>query len=292
MLTTLQLGDMSPTQCISHIHQFFPEALAATTYKKYMGIAVRLDQFAMDHKMLPWEHHTMSSWVISTKVKPQGQMSYNKVCSALLKLRARLLTDSLSLHRKNLDGQGALIPITQANPIPLSALDHPALQPHRLAVLLAWSSASRWDEIHKLTKENFILISPEEIIIDWFVGTKSSRTDPFRASRFTVLTGQFTREICTLLQPLSQKAPVTLLTTTHIAHLLKRVGDYSGHSFKAGAVDVVTRSLPPGLNSELMLSRIAKHAHPLDLPQTTCRYPRDQIALARFLGTQTLTKFL
>lgn len=287
-----ELTGMTPTECINHIRSNFPAALAATTYKNYLGIAIRLDLFASTNSMPPWEHTTMAAWVTSTQTKPQGQLSYNKVCSALLALRARLLTDTLSLHRKNLDGHGAQIPITQASPIPLACLDHPALRPHRLAVLLAWSTASRWDEISKLTKANFLVITPEEIILDWFVGTKASRTDPFRASRFTVVVGRFTQEIHQLLSPLPLPAQITLLNTTQIAHQLKKVGDFSGHSFKAGAMDVVTRSLEPGLQSEVMLSRLAKHVHPLDLPKNTCRYPRDLSALARFLGTQTLTKVL
>lgn len=291
-LSLQELTAMTPTQVCCHIHTFYPASLADTTFKNYSGIAMRLDTFAKHNQMDPWDHHTMTSWVISTQTAPQGQLSYNKVCSAILKLRAQMLSNPLSLHRKNLAGLGGLIPIAQAPALPIELLSHQALQPHRLAVLLAWKSASRWDEIHRLTKSNFIFISETEIIIDWFVNTKASRTDPFRCSRFTVIAGQFTAEIYHALQRLHSTAPVTLMSTTQMAKVLKSVGQFSAHSFKAGAIDVLTRFMKPGLENEMLLARLAKHKHPLDLPHTSNRYPRDPVTFARFLGTQNATILL
>jgi hypothetical protein len=215
---------------------------------------------------------------------------------AIVSLRALIIDAPLKLQRRSLLGMGALTPIKQATPILRTFLDHPDLCPHRLAALIAWKTASRWDEVLRLSRSSCTILpetvtDPARILIDWDNRTKASRTNPHRASRWTIIEGPFTDEISAKLLPLEPTAPITLLSTAEIDRILLPHG-YSAHSFKAGAMNHITRQLPPGQDSEVLLARLAKHQHPLDPTAVTLGCIRDHLALALTLGTKRATRLL
>ena len=73
----------------------------------------------------------------------------------------------------------------------------------------ARKTASRWDETTKLTQKSFFGATqqPPSIIVDWLQGTKASRTDPHRASRFAVIVGDMTEKTSSLWSRRSHPAP-------------------------------------------------------------------------------------
>jgi hypothetical protein len=240
---------------------------------------------------------TITDWILSEPVAPSAKASYLKVAKAIRAAKAKLENNSTQLLSQHLAGLGANIPSKQAPPLQLEHLHHPLLSPHRLALLLAWSTASRWDEIQRLQRDSFIQVSPEEIIVDWFTGTKASRTQPFRASRFKVIRSQFTAELAMRLQQIKPGQYITALSTSDITKILKHVDQsLSAHSLKAGALDHVVRRLADSgkthLEQEMAVARLAKHIHPLDPNATTLRYIRSPEALARMLGTGETTALL
>eukprot|EP00796_Vickermania_ingenoplastis_P000968 gene967-biopygen798 len=99
--------------------------------------------------------------------------------------------------------------------------------------MLAWKSASQWDEIARLTPHIFLQShNPLEIIIYFGSETKSSRTRP---DLFIVIRGAFTRELQAFLRP---RLPATPLhqplfprPTASIRGMLEPWG-YSAHSTK------------------------------------------------------------
>jgi hypothetical protein len=274
---------------------------AASTQANYARLAHRWQEYAKSKREEVWAASTITSWLLSETCEPAAKHSYLKVAKAIRSAREKLLHSSTDLLSKHLRGDGALIPQRQAPPLKRELLDHPIFIPHRLAVLLAWSSASRWDEISRLTKESFIAIAPDEVIVDWFTGTKATRTQPFRASRFTVIRSRYVAEIADRLLRLKSEEPVTQLTTSQITTLLRKAApeeNLSAHSFKAGALDEVAFRLStaqpplPHLEQEVALARLAKHVHALDPNPTTLRYIRTPEHLARMLGTGKTTELL
>jgi hypothetical protein len=260
---------MTPTELITFATQRYPSILAQNTIKNYLAVARRAATWAQQQNIQDlWAPTTWSGWIASTNAQPQGRLSYNKCCTAIISLRALIIDAPLKLQRRSLLGLGALTPIKQATPILRTFLDHPDLRPHRLAVLIAWKTASRWDEVLRLSRSSCTILpetvtDPARILIDWDNRTKASRTNPHRASRWTIIEGPFTDEISAKLLPLAPTAPITLLSTAQIDRILLPHG-YSAHSFKAGAMNHITRQLPPGQDSEVLLARLAKHQHLLD----------------------------
>lgn len=263
----------------------FPQALAPSTLNDYVGLARRCEAWSAPRGLDPWLEHTWTSFVFGLGVSANAAHQYLKTASAVLAFRERT---SLQLASKQLRAEGALLPKHQAPAILRAQLEHAVLRSHRLPLLLAWKSASRWDEISKLiVPTSFIVMSPTEIIVDWLQETKASRTDPHRASRFTVLLGSDVEELYHLLSQ-HPPGPITSLSTSALTRLLRRAfpgENLSAHSLKAGAMDVLAAAVVAGHISISEMSRIAKHKTPSDPSATTLRYVRDLPTLARALAT-------
>ena len=299
----------TPLEMVTRLQAAYPALLADNTWWGYLRIARRLDSHWKSMTSSPaqskypdqWNQQFLADWVLSTGARIQGQLSYHKVISALIALRHKAASDILALARKSLLGQGATKPIHQAPAMPRTFLDSPILAQLRLPVMLAWKCAARWDEIQRLKAASCQIIEesttptehwPLQILVDWDRNAKASRTQPFRASRYTLIEGNLTEEIAHLLRSLkNQEAPITTMTTTQLDRLLRNT-PYTAHSFKAGALDLVTATLEPSIENEARLSRLAKHRHALDPTVTTLAYIRSPIGLARMLGTHLLTRLL
>lgn len=229
----------------------------------------------------------MAEWVLSLGIRAAGKQSYVKVAKAIFQLLERPMTQIASRSLARLAAQDEL---EQAPAIMPWEIASPLLRDIFPQLLLAWKTASRWDEMTRLTPESMPLITTEEIIIDWDTETKGSQLNQFRASQFAVIRGDGTELLARWLWSLPTDQPVTTMDQSAVVRRLKQVSPrLSAHSIKAGALDHLLRS---GASLEL-IPRLSKHmddAH--DPPPTLLRYFRDRIALARALGTGALTVLL
>jgi hypothetical protein len=289
--TTQQTLDVTttPVQTLDFTAWKYPGALAQSTLTGYLNFARRFEKWASDNRITDlWDESAWVQFIATLQVRPQGEHQYLKIANAILQLRTR---SAMALRGRMLQAQGALTPHHQAPAIRATELDHPVLQVARLPVLLAWATASRWDEVSRLTTDAFISMDP--LILDWHQNTKASRMDPHRASRFTTITGQHTNEIRTALMQLHQGEQITHITTAQITRLLKAIRPaLSAHSFKAGAADVLARGVVDGTITEAQMARLLKHKHHADPNTTTLRYIRDHVTLALLLGTGEASRLL
>ena len=207
---------------------------------------------------------------------------------------------------------GAKIPETQAVPI---AKEHvlrliqvwPSLQKDavRLSILLLWKTCSRIDDIRWLTRKNFIKITQEEVIIDWWNLCKGRETNPYHPSRYTVIVGDWTDIIADIAMTTSETVPFSpfdesIFNATTI-NLEQPLNEYTGHSFKRGGFAHIVKFAPADQYSQTQLSILMKHTVVCDLAKISLRYDSsapgqegDEISChtARMLGTQNVTRFL
>ncbi|KAF8288376.1 trans-sialidase [Trypanosoma cruzi] len=141
----------------------------------------------------------------------------------------------------------------------------------RVVIRLAWITASRLFEIAVLTANSFKLETDGTLILDWSVAPKTARADPHRASRFARMRGQDVLDTIKLFGTLRRNEKVTNLTTAHVERVLVP-WNATAHSIKRGALRhaaaiVETYNLDPHV-----ISQLAVHVDPFDLPQNTVRY--------------------
>ena len=146
---------------------------------------------------VPVNQDTVALFVTATKVSKQGMLAYAKAFSGMLK-RMGLENETLKQLAAALRADGAAVPLEQAEPINRSVLIAWAMKQDvqlKTGLLIAWKSAARWGEVWKLGRRNFVFISVEEIIVDWWDVPKGRREDPFKPSRWVVIKGFLTPEI-------------------------------------------------------------------------------------------------
>ncbi|RNF00371.1 trans-sialidase [Trypanosoma cruzi] len=141
----------------------------------------------------------------------------------------------------------------------------------RFVLRLAWITASRLFEIVAFTPNNFKLKPDGVLILDWSVAPKTARADPHRVSRFVRIRGQDafdTIKLCTVLQ---ENEKLTNITNAEVERALAS-WNATAHSIKRGVLRHAaqieeTHNLDPHV-----ISQLAKHVNPFDLPQNTVRY--------------------
>ncbi|ESS63688.1 hypothetical protein TCDM_08400 [Trypanosoma cruzi Dm28c] len=106
------------------------------------------------------------------------------------------------------------------------------------------------------------------LILDWSVAPKTARADPHRASRFVRIRGQDAFDTIKLCRTFQENEKLTNLTTAQVERALDP-WNATAHSIKRGALRhaaqiVETYNLDPHL-----ISQLAKHVDPFDLPQNT-----------------------
>lgn len=272
---------------------------APSTLQDRQSLWARFNNFLTDHN-LPLSDQSAALYVSATDVLPSTKLTYAK---SLMALFATLHIDCpiLRLTAKGLRGEGALVPTHQATPISrehLLQLADSFSPSDAAAVLLAWKTASRWDEVTRLTTDHIIQRTAEEIIIDWKQDTKTSRLEPHRATSYTVISGDWTERINRDLT----RTPHAFLTRVSYDDLILRMTDlfpdrkYSAHSIKRGAMEVATIAAAANNVPPQTVGILAKHK-PTNPPleATTLTYlgtPRGKAAAARLIGTERLTKHL
>lgn len=237
-------------------------------------------------------------FVAATNTTVQAKYAYAKTLSGTMK-QLGIPTQPLLTLASSLRASGAAIPLHQATPITRAELMLWARYqpiPVRLATMIAWKTASRWGEVVQLRPVNFILRSPEEVIIDWSTIPKARRANPYKPSKFAVIRGDMTPEIFSMLKDCRDGSTICTVSTSDLDHTWAtdpKMAKYSAHSIKRGAITLLTelaaadRTIDP-----THISLLAKHEHVTVLATMTIRYGGNPIALARLLGTGNVTKLL
>lgn len=249
---------------------------------------------------LPLDQHSAALFVNSMSVSMQTKHTYTRnLINVFRKLNKP--HGELTLLDTALRAQGALIPLHQALPIPrhdvlriYTSIDLNA----RMQLMLAWKTASRWDEIQRLTKNSILLNTRTEIVLYFWQETKGSRTQPFRPDLFVVIRGLFTVELSDYLcralgQTRTVDTPLFHIPTEKIREILEPWG-FSAHSLKRGAILHLLTHLPEGSPHLGLIPLLGKHApHYPVFQDLTIRYGTEaQVEIARHLGTGILTALL
>lgn len=290
-------GSVTIRTAASNLAKIYRAVWAKSTLTKRKNLYLRFNEWLAQHHR-PLTDHSATLFLESTGTTKQARHQYGKELMAILN-RMQFSTSRLSLYLTGLRALGALMPIKQAKPMPKELVrkilaNGRIPQDLKVAIMVAWKTASRWGEVQQLTGENFIYRAPDQVIIDWERKTKTTRSDPYRASKYTVIEGEMTEEIYRAVATMRPEQCLTQHTTAQLERMLKTHlgGGYSAHSIKHGAMVHLVRLGAQGLVSVEQLELIAKHKKASQIAPTTVRYLQDRVATARFLGTQAVTRLL
>lgn len=232
---------------------------------------------------------TIAALMIQKKsVTNQTKLTYAKNLHAILR-QMNQDTHLLSTFIAGLRAMGAEIPTKQAEPITREVVQNIVCPlPVKVALILAWKTASRIDEIAKLKPENIIESSPEEIIIWFGVHTKTSRSRPFMPQLFQVIKGKMTDFLHENLPAALQQWPTTATIKKHIPK------PYTMHSIKHGAGQEIIKLAAERKIDPSIIPLVLKHASAQKiLSETTIRYmSQNKADLARTFRTGEVTALL
>lgn len=235
----------------------------------------------------------MAVRMLTTKTNTvQSKHTEAKSVMALLRQMGQQ-TRPIELYVKALQAQGALEPVRQAKPITQAQMLRVAAAvpvDARTAVQLTWKAASRWSETAGLTRDQFVEVTPNQVVISWGRSTKSSRLQPFRESMYTVIQGSGTDMIARAVKHMKPGRPLTTTTTEQLNRVMRRVlgPGYTSHSIKHGAITELFRHVAAGKLTIPEVMRLAKHKQ----VETTLRYVGSPVDAAMALGTQRATQLL
>ena len=296
-------GLTTPMGCLSEpmrlVKRHITQMWATTTWSGYANLMARYVDFCRLHRLELEADENACLFVVQTEVSLGSQHQYAKTLMAILR-RLGYSTPTLSMMAAGMRNEGALLPLHQAVPLTMEALqileeDGRVPADIMFAILLAWSTASRWDDIFQLQRGQFLQVSPSRITIDWADRTKTSKGDPFRQSMCVVVEGRFTADLARLVDNMGPdpSARVTETTTSQFDKLMKRLGyPWTGHSMKRGAGNLLIERAAAGDLSVHTISTLLKHKTCVDFAPTTIRYLSDRQNLALALRTQDATRFL
>ena len=279
-------------QAVQSIRQIW----ANSTWANRISLVNRLETFRRQHPELQPNNDTALDWSIilfveSTQTIPSSKLTYVKHLMALYKRQEHQLP-ICSIYSTALRGLGS-IPMHPSHinidrMIMRASVESVHLQ---TAIFIAWKTASRWDEISRLTKESFIHVADDEIIVEWMNNTKTTRLDPWRSSTWTVIhhPAPMTHYVETInsLQP---EETLTPFSTTQFVDWMQKdmqTRHLTAQSIKRGALTLLVQFVLANQLDIALIPRMAKHKLAVDiLPATTFRYLDDKISLARMMKTQ------
>ncbi|RNC46155.1 putative trans-sialidase [Trypanosoma cruzi] len=148
----------------------------------------------------------------------------------------------------------------------------------RVVVRLAWITASCWSEIAALTPNNLKLKTDGVIILDCSVAPKTARADLHRASRFVRIRGRDAFDTIKLCRTLQENEKLTNITNAKVERALAH-WNATAHSIKRGALRHAAQIVGTHNLNPHVISQLAKHADPFELPKNTVRYLGSYITL-------------
>lgn len=284
------------TQAVKSIRQIW----ANSTWAHRISLVSRMERFRRQHPPLLANTDNALDWSIllfveSTLTIPSSKLTYVKHLTALYKRQEHQLP-LCSIYATALRGS-ASVPIHQARPASSCNIDRMLMrsssESERLqtAIFVMWKTASRWDEISRLTKESFILVTEDEIIVEWMNNTKTTRLDPWRSSTWTVIQhlAPMTHFVNTINSLQAEERLIDLSTSQFVDWMQKdpQTRNLTAQSIKRGALTLLVQFVLANQLDIALIPRMAKHKMSIDvLPSTTFRYLDDKISLARMMKTQ------
>lgn len=267
------------------------------TWAQYRSLWTRFSLFTQANNLTP-DGHAAAMFVTALPVTVQSKHTYVRDFITIFR-KSKMDHTELTMLDSSLCARGALIPTTQAPPMTIDAVRNLYRilgYPERYLIMLAWKTASRWDEIQRLQASSFLLLTPTEIVIYFGNETKTSRIRPNRADLFVVIRGAYTAELCAFFAPHVRNrkvGPLFPYPVQKITDILRRWG-FTAHSMKRGATTHIMLTLPEGSPHLQLLPLLEKHApHFATVQDVDLRYCSEkQIAIARHLGTGILTSLL
>ncbi|ESS62478.1 hypothetical protein TCDM_09844 [Trypanosoma cruzi Dm28c] len=109
------------------------------------------------------------------------------------------------------------------------------------------------------------------LILDWSVAPKMARADPHHALRFVRIRGQDAFDTIKLCRTFQEKEKLTNLTTAQVERALAP-WNATAHSIKQGALRHAAQIVETYNLNPHVISKLAEHVVPFDLPQNTVRY--------------------
>lgn len=241
---------------------------------------------------LPQTDTNIAVFVTSTRVKPASGLTYVSNLKAMAHPKSPLEQFTAGLLRlKANDDVHKAHPITRAQVMRLIRVVQSSHQ--RVFIYLAWRTASRMDDIERLSRD-CVLKADNTMIVLWWRHTKSSAVDPYQARFFVVLTpSKWTDDnmweeavtYCSTMPPWPDG------TRAHIRKAMENLdGNLSDHSFKTGAISALMELAAQDLIPLSVISLLAKHKTAENaMATTTVGYVQNQVALALALKTQIAT---
>lgn len=296
-----QHSDLTPLQnlqigAIKSIRQIW----ANSTWANRISLVTRLENFRRHNPQLAENNDTALDWSIilfveSTQTIASSKLTYIKHLLALYKRQEHQLP-ICSIYATALRGLGS-VPTHQARPASHTSIDRMLMRASaesvrlQTAIFIAWKTASRWDEISRLTKESFILVTDQEIIVEWMNNTKTTRLDPWRSSTWTVIKHPaLMTHYVNVINSLQPEETLTPFSTTQFVDWLQKdpqTRSLTAQSIKRGALTLLVQFVIANQLDIALIPRMAKHKLSVDiLPATTFRYLDDKISLARMMKTQ------
>ncbi|EKG00552.1 mitotic centromere-associated kinesin (MCAK), putative [Trypanosoma cruzi] len=247
------------------------EMWAPSTWERGMSLAGQFTTFCRTHEQ-PMNEESCAAFLMAIDVAPSTRLRHARMLRSMLEMDRTPLEMMVILGLQKIAVRSEK---KQARPLRKEEMNQVIRSrtdwKERVVLRLARITASRWSEIAALTPNNFKLKADGNIISDWSVAPKTAKADPHRALRFVKIRGQDAFDIIKLCRTLQEKEKLTNLTTAQVERALAP-WNATAHSIKRGALRhaaqiVGTYNLDPHV-----ISQLAKHVDPFDLPQNTVRY--------------------
>lgn len=274
-------------------------AFARSTIQRHTYLETTLARFLQQTQQMLSEEAILLclQWIAATAA-PTTLLTYSRTMAALF---PTMMGRRMHVYQQALKKAGGTKPTNQVDPLTKAEFYQWLLllpPQHQPGVWLAWKTASRWDDIAQLVREDVTVDSAKGCVIDFADKTKMSVTQPFRPDILVYVedSSPHMRRFQQHVQSLQPLQRITTLTTENIRHILqqqyprKRMG---AHSIKRGAVQYLMEMAALGTIPPYLVAQLAKHQNSMvPLQQTTVRYVSNRTLTARALRSQEATRLL
>lgn len=280
----------------------------------------RLHEFATAHGL---DVATQLDWVIplycehtfrESRTLPSTRLTYAKHLSAIA-TRLSQVVPITRMYMSGLRSLGANRPQNQAPamwPQHVFLFARAALRVPNVgerlytAIFFMWKTASRFDDVSRLTSSQIHKVDNSTLVIDWSNRTKSMRLNPNRSDTFVLLVNEpsLPEPVLRVIQnELPRLGQLLQHTVTWFDKWMKRVQEataeiaskhYTAHSFKAGSVSMLAELATSGHIAPSTVSLMAKHQlnDPTSIAMTTLVYIRDPLVKAKLNESGKATSLL
>ncbi|ESS63982.1 hypothetical protein TCDM_08083 [Trypanosoma cruzi Dm28c] len=249
------------------------EMCAPSTWERGMSLAGQFTTFCRTHEQ-PMNEESCAVFLMAIDVAPSTRLQYTRMLRPMLEMN-RTPLDMVILGLQKIAARSETQRTKQARPLTKEEMDQVIRSrtdwKERVVVRLAWMTASRLFEIAALTANSFTLEPRVAITWDWPAAPKTARADPHGASRFVRARGQDAFDTITLCRTLQESEKLTNITTARVERALAP-WNATAHSIKRGALRHAAQIVEAYNLDPHVISQLAKHVDPFDLPQNTVRY--------------------